>query len=147
MTGRCPATRGRDCRGGRGRSGRTFCGGCGRERFQGRGRSTTSEQLDIKVFPHGIERDTQTVACDTVKDHIEKHAQNTYKHGQDTAASLRDLEKKDLSSLMPKRGQSAETDPAANENKQAGMDTMCQAELKRCLEQKDALEQNLTVTI
>jgi hypothetical protein len=79
-----------------------------------------------------------------VKDHIVQFVQKTYKHGQDIAVSLRDLKNKDLLSLVPTRGQSTGTDPAANSNEQAGMDIMYQAELERYLERKDALEQNLT---
>jgi hypothetical protein len=118
---------GRDTRGQGGRGNR----GCrGRGRFQGKqGRSMNSKQLEIKFFPHGIGRETQPVTYDSVKDHIVQFMQNTYKHGgQDIAVSLRDLKNKDLLSLVPTRGWSTGTDPAANSNEQASnMDIMYQA--------------------
>ena len=40
---------------------------------------------------------------ETVKTHIEQYIQKTYKHGQDIAESLRELQKKDLSAEMPVR--------------------------------------------
>jgi hypothetical protein len=75
-----------------------------------------SKQLEIKFFPHGIGRETQTVTYDTVKDHIVQYVQKTLKNA----------------------------DPVANRNEQARMDIMYQAKLKRYLEQKDTLEHNLT---
>jgi hypothetical protein len=60
----------------------------------------------MKFFPHGIGRDKQAVTYDTVRDHIVQYVQKTYEHGQDIAVSLRDLTKKELSSLTPERGQS-----------------------------------------
>jgi hypothetical protein len=68
---------GRDNKGGQGRTGH------GRGRFQGRqGRSTKSKKLDIKFFPHGVGRETQTVTYDTVKDHIVQYIQKLYEHGE-----------------------------------------------------------------
>jgi hypothetical protein len=133
---------GRDTRGGRGQGNR---GGHGRGRFQGRqGRSTNSKQLEVKFFPHGIGRESQTVTYETAKDHIVQHVQKTYKHRQGIAVSLRDLKQKDLLSLVPTREQSTGTYPVTMSNEQAGMDIMYQAELERYLEQKDTLKQNLT---
>jgi hypothetical protein len=56
------------------------------------------------------------------RDHIVQYVQKTYEHGQDIAASLRDLTKKDLSSLSPERGQSSLAEAAAKVTQQAGMD-------------------------
>jgi hypothetical protein len=135
----------RDNRGRHGVAGQGFQGGHGRGRFQGRqGRSMNSKQLDIKLFPHGIRRETQTVTYDAVKDHIVQYIEKTYEHGQDIAVSLRDLTKKDLTSLVPTRGHYTVTDPIMSSNEQSGMDIMYQAELGRYLERKDTLEQNLT---
>jgi hypothetical protein len=97
----------------------------------------------MKFFPHGIGSDRQTVTYDTVKDHIVQFVQKTYKNGQDIAISLRDLNKKDLSALLPSRGQASSTDAAIQANKQAGMDILYQAELERYLDRKATLEQNL----
>jgi hypothetical protein len=76
----------------------------------------------MKFFPHGIGRDTQTVTYDTVKEHIVQYVQKTYKNGQDIAVSLRDLEKKDLESLVPKRGISQADTPAKSLSEQSGLD-------------------------
>jgi hypothetical protein len=51
-----------------------------------------------------------------------------------STVSLRDLKQKDLLYLVPTRGQSTGTDPAANSNERAGMDIMYQAKLERHLE-------------
>jgi len=79
-----------------------------------------------------------------VKEAIVQHVQRSYKHGQDIAVSLRELKVKDLKTLMPKRGQSAEEDTSANANEQTGMDIVYQAELERYLDCKQMLEENLT---
>ena len=97
----------------------------------------------MKVFPHGIGRETQTVTYDTVKEHIVQYVQKTYKNGQDVAVSLRDLQKKDLSLSSPTRGQSQDTDQDANTKDQAGMAIMYQAELEQNSDRKETLEQNL----
>jgi hypothetical protein len=134
-------------RSGRGRNGRGYRGGRGRGRFRGgdnKARSPISKQLEMKLFLHGIGRDKQTVTYNTVKDHIVQYVQKTYDNGQDIAISLRDLFKKDLSTLAPIRGQATATDPAVRANEQAGMDILYQAELERYLDRTDTLEQNLT---
>jgi hypothetical protein len=83
----------------------------------------------MKFFPYGIGRDTQTsVTYDTVKEHILQYIHKTYKNGQNIAVSLRDLEKKDLTSLMPMRGQYIEDSQVENTKEQARMDIMYQAE-------------------
>ena len=136
---------GRDDRGGRRRAGRSSYRGRGRGRFQGdKPRYQATKQLEMKFFPHGIGRDKQAVTYDTVRDHIVQFVQKTYKNGQDIAVSLRDDKVKDLSTLVPVRGQSISTDAALKANKQAGMDILYQAELERYLDRRDMLEQNLT---
>jgi hypothetical protein len=136
-----------EARSGRGRGGRGFRGGRGRGRFQSntKARSPISKQLEMKSFPHGIGRNKQTVTYDTVKDLIVQYVQKrTYNNGQDIAISLRELVEKDLSPLLPTRGQATSAVPADRANEQAGMDILYQAELERCLDRKDTLEQNLT---
>ena len=98
----------------------------------------------MKFFPHGIGRERQAVSYNTVKDHIIQYVQKTYKNGQDTAVSLRDSKKKDLTSLRPIRGSADATGTTENQQEQKGMDILYQAELERYLERKDTLEQNLT---
>jgi hypothetical protein len=98
----------------------------------------------MKFYPHGIGREKQAVTYDTVKDHIVQYVQKTYKNGQDTAVSIRDLVKKDLTPLQPTRGTAVAKDATENKNEQVGMDIIFQAELERYLDRKDTLEQNLT---
>ena len=102
---------GRYTRGGRGRGGRSYRGGQGRGRFQDNKMKSTSKELEMKFFPHGIGRERQTVTYDTVKDHIVQHVQKTYKNGQDIAVSLRNLVKKDLNPSTPTRGRATLVDP------------------------------------
>ena len=98
----------------------------------------------MKFTPHGIGRDKQTVTFDTVKDHIVQTVQKNYKHGQDIAKSLRDKARINLAPVTPKRTLSTSTDPVMKSLEQTGHDIMYQEELKRYLERKDDLEENLT---
>jgi hypothetical protein len=98
----------------------------------------------MKFFPHGIGRDGQAVSYDTVKDHIVQYVQKTYRNGQDAAVSIRNLVVMDLTPHEPTRSISRDVDATANLKAQAGKDILYQAELKRYLERKDVLEQNLT---
>jgi hypothetical protein len=78
-----------------------------------------------------------------VKDHIVQFIQKTYKNGQDTAASIRNLVVMDLTSHTPDRAIATAADSAANQNKQTGIDSLYQAEPERYLDRKYMLEQNL----
>jgi hypothetical protein len=99
----------------------------------------------MKFFPHGIGRDRQAVSYDTVKDYIVQCVQKTYRNGQDTAVSIRNLVVMDLTPHEPTRGISTDVDATANLKAQAGKDILYQAKLERYLERKDTLlEQNLT---
>jgi hypothetical protein len=106
--------------------------------------SSSTKQPEMKFFPHGIGRDRQAVSYDTVKDHIVQYIQKTYRNGQDAAVSIRKLVVMDLTPHEPKRGISRDIDATANLKAQAGKDILYQAKLKRYLERKDTLEQNLT---
>jgi hypothetical protein len=100
----------------------------------------STKQPEMKVFPHGIGRDQQAVTYDTVKDYIVQHVQKTYRNGQDAAVSIRNL----LVIQEPNRGRATRTDAAEKLEQQAGMEILYQAELKRYLDRKYTLEQNLT---
>ena len=137
-------------RGGRGRGGQAR-GSNGQGRGRGRsrgtgagGRSTPSKTPEMKFTPHGIGRDKQTVTFDTVKDHIVQTVQKNYKHGQDIAKSLRDEQKINLDARRPMRVVSIDTDDEVRSMEQTGHDIMFQEELKRYLERKENLEENLT---
>ncbi|KAL7577498.1 hypothetical protein ACA910_004779 [Epithemia clementina (nom. ined.)] len=94
----------------------------------------------MKFYPHGSGKNA------TVKDSIVSYVQRTYKHGKDIAISLRDLKKKDLSSLKPVRDISMETDEGMRKLEQDGFDILYQAEIKQFLERKRALEENMDKT-
>ncbi len=98
----------------------------------------------MKFYPHGIGRDRQAVTYDTVKDHIVQYVQKTYRNGQDAAVSIRNLAVINLTPHEPSRGTATTADAAEHLKQQAGMDILYQAELKRYLDRKDTLEQNLT---
>ena len=51
----------------------------------------------MKFLPHTTGTNKLTAMYEMVKMHIEQYVQKTYKHGQDIAESLRELQKKDLS--------------------------------------------------
>lgn len=130
---------GRDGSRGQGQGGQ----GRGRGRHQGtKSRHTSTEQLEVKLHPHGASGDRQTVTCNTVKDHITQHVQKTCKNGKDVTVSLQDLVKKDLTACVPKRGIATGADET-KKMRQDGMDVMHQAEVERHLEKKETLEHNL----
>jgi len=127
---------------GRGRAGRgRSSGGRG-----GRGRSgsysTSSKTPEYKFAPHSSNK-PQTATYATIKDHIVQYVQKTYKDGMDVAASLRDMQKKDLKSLKPGRKISIEADAATKKIEQAGFDIEFNAELSRWMDRRDNLETNL----
>jgi hypothetical protein len=97
----------------------------------------------MKFYPHGSGKKGQAVTYATVKDHIVSYVQRTYKYGKDIAVSLRDLEKKDLTTERPKRLISAETDVDKKKLEQDGFDMIYQAEIKQYLERERALEENM----
>ena len=57
----------------------------------------------MKFLPHTTGSNRLMATYETVKTHIEQYVQKTYKHGQDIAKLLRELEKKDLTAEMQKR--------------------------------------------
>ena len=58
---------------------------------------------EMKFLPHTTGTNKLTATYETIKMHIEQYVQKTYKHGQDIAELLRELQKKDLSAEMPVR--------------------------------------------
>ena len=64
---------------------------------------------EMKFLPHTTGTKKLTAMYEMVKTHIEQYVQKTYKHGQDIAESLGELQKKDLSAEMPVRQMSTYT--------------------------------------
>ena len=77
-----------------------------------------------------------------MKDHIISYVQQTYRHGQDIAISLRELKKRDLTSEEPTRKISSRTDDS-KKLEQDGFDMRYQAEIKQFLDRQSGLEENL----
>ena len=61
------------------------------------------KQAEMKFLPHTTGTNKLTATYETVKTNIEQYIQKMYKHGQDIAELLRELEKKDLTVEMPMR--------------------------------------------
>ena len=81
-----------------------------------------------------------------VKMHIEQYMQKMYKHGQDIAESLRELQKKDLSGEMPVRQMSTyvkEDEERVRKIEQEGYDVLYTAEVQNYMDRKNTLETNL----
>ena len=96
----------------------------------------------MEFYPHGSGRKGQSVTYATVKDNIASFIQRSYRYGKDIAVSLRDLQKKDLSSERPTRMISNKTGDD-KKFEQDGFDMIYQAEIKHFLERERALEDNL----
>ena len=63
----------------------------------------------MKFLPHTTGTNKLMATYKTVKTHIEQYVQKMYKHGQDIAEFLRELQKKDLTAEMLVRQMSALT--------------------------------------
>ena len=137
MTGRYSPSGRRDNWGGGRRltPGWGFHEGHERGRFQGRlGRSSTNpfKQLQMKFFPRGTGRETQTAVTHMILSKTTWY--NTYKrptrHCHVTGRSHQ--EGSSISGAFKKRAYSNETDSVMSSNEQAGMDIMMyRAELKK----------------
>ena len=78
----------------------------------------------------------------TTKEHIIGEVQKKYKNGSDVAKSLRDETIFDLATIKPKRSVSTKSDKEG-EVEQGGFDIEYQEELRRYLDRKDMLEENM----
>ena len=100
----------------------------------------------MKFLPHTTGTNKLTAMYETVKTHIEQYVQKTYKHGQDIAESLRELQKKDLSGEMPVRQMSTyvkESEERVRKIEQEGYDVLYTAEVQNYMDRKNTLETNL----
>ena len=57
----------------------------------------------MMFLPHTTGTNKLTATYEKVKMHIEQYVQKMYKHGQDIAKLLRELQKKDLTAELPVR--------------------------------------------
>ena len=122
-------------------------GGQGR----GRGRSsarrdTNTKPAEMKFLPHTTGTNKLTATYETAKTHIKQYVQKMYKHGQDIAESLRELQEKDLTAEMLVRQMSALT--AKSEERvmkieQEGYDVLYTAEVQNYMDRKNTLDTNL----
>ena len=82
---------------------------------------------EMKFLPHTTGTNKLMATYETVKMHIEQYIQKTYKHGQDIAELLRELQKKDLSAEMPVRQMSTyvqESEERVRKIEQEGYDVL-----------------------
>ena len=87
-----------------------------------------------------------TAIYQTVRTHIEQYVQKTYKHGQDIAKLLRELQKKDLTVEMPMRKMSmliSEANERLRKIEQDGYDILYTAEVQNYMDRKITLDTNL----
>ena len=102
----------------------------------------------MKFLPHTTGSNRIMATYKTVKTHIKQYVQKMYKHGQDIAELLRDLQKKDLSMEMPMRRMSRLTALAEDRNrkvKQDGYNVLYTAEIQNYMDRKNTLDTNLAM--
>ena len=100
----------------------------------------------MKFLPHTTGTNKLMATYETVKTHIEQYIQKTYKHGQDIAESLRELQKKDLSGVTPVRQMSTYVkvdEERLRKIEQEGYDVLYTAEVQNYMDRKNTLETNL----
>jgi hypothetical protein len=71
--------------------------------------TSSSKTLEMKIVPHRIGKDRQTVTYQMVKDYILQLVQKSFRNGKDVADSLRKMEKISMTKNMPIRKISKET--------------------------------------
>ena len=104
------------------------------------------KQAEMKFLPHTIGTNKLTATYETVKTHIEQYVQKTYKHGQDIAELLRELEKKDLTAEILVRKMSglvAESEERLRKIEQDGYDVLYTAEVQNYMHRKNTLEEHM----
>src|SRR5210317_344395 len=130
---------------GRGYQGKQARGGCGRGRSNfGRGRGNNSVpnyKKELKFAPQGR---SNTSTYSSVKEAMIQHVQKTYKNGHDIAKSLKDQSLVNLESQDPIRRISNNNVDNERAIEQSGYDIKYQEELRRHLDRKDALQENVS---
>jgi hypothetical protein len=77
--------------------------GKGNQDGKPRNNTGSNKTLEMKLVPHGIGKDRQTVTYQTVKDYIIQLVQKSFRNGKDVADSLRRMEKIDMTKNVPIR--------------------------------------------
>ena len=104
------------------------------------------KQAEMKFLPHTTGTNKLTATYETVKTPIEQYVQKMYKHGQDIAKSLRELEKKDLTTEMPMRRMSglvAESEERLRKTEQDGYNILYTAKVQNYMDRKITFDTNL----
>ena len=102
---------------------------------------------EMKFLPHTTGTNKLMATYKMVKMHIKQYVQKTYKHRQDIAESLRELQKKDLSGEMPVRQMSTyvkEDEERVRKIEQEGYDVLYTPEVQNYMDRKNTLETNLS---
>ena len=104
------------------------------------------KQVEMKFLPHTTGSNRLTATYETVKTHTEQYVQKMYKHGQDITESLRELEKKDLTTKMLMRRMSRLTILAEERNRKIEQDeynVFYTVEIQNYMDRKNTLDTNL----
>src|SRR5210317_1239889 len=130
---------------GRGYQGKQARGGRGRGRSNfGRGRGNNpvpNFKKELKFAPQGR---SNTSTYSSVKEAIVQYVQKTYKNGHDIAKSLKDQTMINLDTEEPIRAISINNDDSERSIEQSGYDIKYQEQLRRHLDRKDALKENVS---
>ena len=133
-------------RGGRGNQGQS--GGRGRggnKKQETKPNKPTYKTSEMKFSPYGAAHGKSPTTFETVKDHIINTIQKSYKHGQDIADSLINMEEMDMEDNEPQMGtaDSEGTTPAQLRTKQKAMEVKYQIDYTRFCERQEAYKENM----
>ena len=129
---------------GRGR-GRGRYGGRGRGRGSYKGRGTNNNTSNNKIYkfaPKSAGKGNYATYTN-VKDRIINQIQKNYDYGHDTAVSLRNLEKLDLSSEEPTLKVSTSSDDATKDSENAAFKVQYEIKMTAHIERENKLRDNL----
>ena len=124
--------------------GRSHNGSRGKGRFNANSKKSDSSKKEIKFFPHTVGSQQQSITYDTVKDHITQYVQKTYKYGIDIAESLDKEERKDLTTLIPRRKVSVKTEEAEKKVEQEGFDIEFKILMEEHIKRVQQLDENIS---
>jgi hypothetical protein len=116
--------------------------GKGNQDGKPRNNTGSNKTLEMKLVPHGIGKDRQTVTYQTVKDYIIQLVQKSFRNGKDVADSLRRMEKIDMTKNMPTRKISRETGTDKG-MEQEGFDMLYKVEIDIYTKRKHEFKDNM----
>ena len=121
---------------GRGNNSRNSNAGRGHDRHD-------NSERELKFSPQSTAYRGRFATNATVKEHVIQEIQKKYKNGSDVAKSLRDGNLIDIKGLKPIRSVSLNPDAMQRSIEQGGFDIDYQEELRRYLDRKEILTENM----